>query len=74
MSASPTQTTAHFRSPRRISVTLPYNAFSSLQSRSDEEGRSLSNLAAFLIESSLEDSREPAVSPWLDARARGRHF
>ena len=42
-----------FRSPRRISVTLPNDAYQRLVNRSDEEGRSLSNLAAFLLETAL---------------------
>jgi CopG-like RHH_1 or ribbon-helix-helix domain, RHH_5 len=42
-----------FRSPRRISITLPFLAFCALQERSDEEGRSLSNLASYLLESAL---------------------
>jgi hypothetical protein len=40
-------------SPRRISVTLSYAAFKALGERSIKEGRSVSNLAAFLIENSL---------------------
>ena len=42
-----------FRSPRRISITVPHHAFFALQQRSDVEGRSLSNLAAYLLEISL---------------------
>jgi hypothetical protein len=42
------------RSPKRISVTLPYATFLALEERSLREGRSLSNLAAFLIEQALE--------------------
>jgi hypothetical protein len=42
-----------FRRPRRISITVPHHAFSALQQRSDLEGRSLSNLAAYLLELSL---------------------
>jgi macrodomain Ter protein organizer (MatP/YcbG family) len=42
------------RSPRRVSVTLPYRAFQALEERSNQEGRSLSNLAAYLIEQALE--------------------
>lgn len=43
-----------FRSPRRVTITLPYATFVDLQKRADREGRSLSNLAAFLLESSLQ--------------------
>jgi hypothetical protein len=50
-----------FRSPRRITITLPHNAFCALLDRSDVEGRSLSNLAAYLIESSLERPDQPPL-------------
>jgi len=33
---------------------VPHHAFNVLQERSDQEGRSLSNLAAYLLESCLE--------------------
>jgi len=42
-----------FRRPRRIIITVPHHAFSALQQRSDPEGRSLSNLAAYLLEIAL---------------------
>lgn len=42
-----------FRSPRRVTITLPFATYQELQERADGEGRSLSNLAAFLLESSL---------------------
>jgi hypothetical protein len=45
---------AAFRSPTRISITLPDCIYQHLLSRSDEEGRSLSNLAAFLLEMAFE--------------------
>ena len=41
---------ACFRSPVRISITIPYGTYEHLIHRSDEEGRSLSNLSAFLLE------------------------
>lgn len=50
-----------FRNPRRITITLPHNAFCALQERSDHEGRSLSNLAAYLIESSLDSPNPPKL-------------
>jgi hypothetical protein len=43
-----------FRKPVRVTITLPHNIYQHLKKRSDEEGRSLSNLAAFLIEKSLD--------------------
>lgn len=53
MSAHSTPLPPAFRSPRRISITLPWHAFRALQERSDDEGRSLSNLASYLLESTL---------------------
>lgn len=43
------------RKPRRMTMTIPDAAFRQLLQLSDEQGRSLSNLAAFLLESSLEE-------------------
>lgn len=54
MAAVSTLTAPAFRKARRITITLPQSAFLALQDRSDDEGRSLSNLAAYLLESSLE--------------------
>jgi len=51
-----------FRRPRRISITVPHHAFSALQQRSDLEGRSLSNLAAYLLEISLNQEGLPQSS------------
>jgi len=45
------------RQPRRISITLSYNVHEALIKRSDEEGRSVSNLCAFLLEDGLKDQR-----------------
>ena len=41
------------RAPRRITITLPYRIQQALLERSEREGRSLSNLAAYLLESSI---------------------
>ncbi|MFN5193535.1 MAG: ribbon-helix-helix domain-containing protein [Cyanobacteriota bacterium] len=43
-----------FRAPRRITITIPYSTYQSLVERSGEEGRSLSNLAAYLLENHLQ--------------------
>lgn len=40
--------------PRRLTITLPYQAYQDLIERSAREGRSLSNLAAFLLQQSLD--------------------
>ena len=50
----PNRMVHEFKSPKRITITLPHNAYESLLKKSDWEGRSLSNLAAFLLESALE--------------------
>lgn len=42
-----------FRCPVRVTITIPHHTHQELVSRCDEEGRSLSNLAAYLLESSL---------------------
>jgi hypothetical protein len=42
-----------FKKPKRITITLPHNAYEKLVQRSDNEGRSLSNLAAYILESTL---------------------
>lgn len=38
------------RTPQRLSVTISWALYQRLQERSDQEGRSMSNLAAFLLE------------------------
>lgn len=42
-----------FRKPQRITITLPYAVYQALVDWSDFEGRSLSNLAATLLEKSI---------------------
>lgn len=41
------------RKPHRMSMTIPDSAFRQLLELSDEQGRSMSNLAAFLLETGL---------------------
>lgn len=43
-----------FLRPVRVTITIPYNAYKSLIERSNQQGRSLSNLAAYLLETSLQ--------------------
>ena len=45
-----------FRTPRRITITIPNGVYDALVNRSTEEGRSLGNLAAFLIEKNLDEA------------------
>ena len=49
------------RQPRRISITLSYHVHEALLTRSEEEGRSVSNLCAFLLEDALRDQRHTLV-------------
>ena len=72
------------RQPRRITITLSYHVHEALLTRSDEEGRSVSNLCAFLLEDSLRhaatlpvanattqsDSRSMAASYSVDNKVR----
>jgi hypothetical protein len=44
-----------FRKPRRISVTLNEQLYQRLLRDSDQQGRSLSNYAAFLLENALDN-------------------
>jgi macrodomain Ter protein organizer (MatP/YcbG family) len=46
------------RQPRRISITLSYHVHESLLQRSEEEGRSMSNLCAFLLEDALRHNSQ----------------
>lgn len=46
-----------FRAPKRISITIPYALYRDLLVASDEQGRSLSNLAAHLLEVSVLQRR-----------------
>jgi hypothetical protein len=51
-----------FRSPRRVTITLAWSTYDALQVRADAEGRSLSNLAAFLLESGIKGTAAAAVA------------
>jgi hypothetical protein len=53
MAGSEPQHAFAFRKPVRITITLPLSTFEQLQQRSDQEGRSMSNLSAYLIEGAL---------------------
>ena len=41
------------RAPQRVTITLNYAAYKGLERRSTIEGRSMSNLAAFILEKAL---------------------
>lgn len=42
------------KSPKRITITIPHSTFEAIIQRSNEEGRSLSNLAAFILEQGIQ--------------------
>jgi len=42
-----------FLKSNRLSVTIPFSLYAALERRASMEGRSLSNLAAYLLENSL---------------------
>ena len=46
-----------FRTPLRLTITIPYGTYEQLLERSDQQGRSLSSLAAYLLESALFTDR-----------------
>jgi hypothetical protein len=48
--------------PIRITITLPYQVFRDLQNQADQEGRSTSNLGAFLLENALGRAKKRAGS------------
>ncbi len=48
---------AQQKSPRRITITVPFAILNQLVERSGYEGRSISNLAAFILEQGLSTKR-----------------
>jgi hypothetical protein len=47
-----------FRKPRRITVTVPDQIYRTLLERSTREGRSISNLAAYLLERAVASEKQ----------------
>lgn len=45
-----------FRKPRRMTITIPHSTYLELERRCSEEGRSLSNLSAYLLECAVSES------------------
>ncbi|MBD2717554.1 MULTISPECIES: hypothetical protein [unclassified Synechococcus] len=52
-----------FLRPVRVTITVPYNAYQALVERSNVQGRSLSNLAAYLLESALQGGQAGEHNP-----------
>lgn len=48
-----------FRKPRRVTITIPYATYLVLERRSYEQGRSLSNLSAHLLECAVSETPSP---------------
>lgn len=57
-SALSSRLSMYSRCSQRISITVPYSILQALILRSNEEGRSVSNLSAFLLEQSLHFNDE----------------
>jgi hypothetical protein len=68
MQTHATSQSSRFRAPQRISITLPQNVFDALLDRSAIEGRSLSNLSAYLLECSLREDPRGAAAATSPAR------
>lgn len=43
------------RKPQRLTITIPHHSFARIEVLAGEQGRSLSNLCAYLLERALED-------------------
>lgn len=61
--SAPLATLPAMRRPQRICITVSFATYQSLQERSLREGRSLSNLAAFLLEKQLQLPLDPGQGP-----------
>ena len=60
------------RHPMRITFTVSHALYDYLGQRSQEEGRSLSNLAAFLLENTVEEA--PLTRGQVPSRERDTPF
>jgi len=63
-----------FRKPRRVSITVSDVVYQLLVEMSDHQGRSLSNFASFLLESSLVEHKSPASEQGIPSLAGGVHL
>lgn len=43
------------RKPQRLTITVPWSTFERIERHATEQGRSLSNLSAYLLERALEE-------------------
>ena len=51
-----------FRKPRRMTITIPHAIYLELERRSLEQGRSFSNLSAYLLERAISEQAAPEPS------------
>lgn len=63
--------TVLLRKPRRISITVSDHVYQLLITVSDQQGRSLSNYAAYLLEASIERSSTATSGLRVSADAAG---
>jgi hypothetical protein len=54
MSASFNDVPKYARSSKRVTITVPFHVFNYMFGRSAEEGRSISNLMAYLLERAID--------------------
>jgi hypothetical protein len=54
MSASFNDVPKYARSSKRVTITVPFHVFNYMVGRSIEEGRSVSNLMAYLLERAID--------------------
>ena len=50
-------TQIQFRSSKRLTVTLPQSTYDQLVARSNDQGRSISNLSSYLLERAMSDGQ-----------------
>jgi hypothetical protein len=46
---------AQQRKPQRLTITVPFSTYERIERNATEQGRSLSNLSAYLLERALEE-------------------
>jgi len=69
MTATPRALQLVSRKPCRITITISHSVHQRLRCLSDEQGRSCSNLAAFLLETALGDPPGPPITKRWPKRA-----
>jgi len=57
LSSQPSALISLQKAPKRITITVPFAILNELIERSGYEGRSISNLAAFLLEQAITERR-----------------